>query len=63
MPPGGAQAAVPPVALVACFGCAAGACGHEDCDGTVPMVTYFEGTALCRDCAADVAADPPAAGD
>lgn len=38
-----------------CFPCVVAICGHRRCDGVIPALTYFEGTALCQDCAAPAA--------
>ena len=41
----------PGTAAVMCFACLTLTCRHQSCAGTVPAITSFEGTALCRDCA------------
>lgn len=46
---------VPLAAPPKCFPCVAAICGHRHCDGTIPALTYFEGTGLCQDCASPVA--------
>lgn len=34
-----------------CFACMTATCRHKHCGGMVPAITYYEGTALCLDCA------------
>lgn len=42
---------VPPPGPLMCFACVTATCQHRRCDGMIPAVTSFEGTALCLDCA------------
>lgn len=41
-----------PVGPIMCFACVTATCRHSGCGGMIPVLTYFEGTALCMDCAA-----------
>lgn len=42
----------PPLAVPLCFACLTATCRHRRCEGDIPRITYYEGTALCFDCAA-----------
>lgn len=42
---------VPTVRPILCFACVTATCRHRHCDGIIAALTYFEGTALCQDCA------------